>query len=84
MKETIPEVFVGIDVTKTRNAMAVAEGKLGESPRKITGFKSRIFSSSINEEILMKKSRFSEAQILSILRQTEGGVPVPDLAGSME
>jgi putative transposase len=31
------------------------------------------------EEILMKQSRYSEAQILSILRQAEGGVPVADL-----
>ena len=27
----------------------------------------------------MKTSRFSEPQILAILRQAEGGVPVPDL-----
>ncbi|KSV75874.1 transposase [Sinorhizobium sp. GW3] len=30
------------------------------------------------EEILMKTSRFSELQILAILRQAEGGVAVPD------
>ncbi len=27
----------------------------------------------------MKKSRFSEAQIMTILKQAEGGVPVPEL-----
>ena len=27
----------------------------------------------------MKKTRFSEAQIIGILRQAEGGVPVPEL-----
>ena len=33
----------------------------------------------MNEEILMKTSRFTEPQILAILRQAEGGIPVPDL-----
>lgn len=33
MKETIPEVFVGIDVAKTRNAVAVAEGSRGGEVR---------------------------------------------------
>lgn len=27
----------------------------------------------------MKKSRFSEAQIMAVLRHAEGGVPVPEL-----
>jgi putative transposase len=31
------------------------------------------------EEILMKLSRYSEPQILAILRQAEGGVPVAEL-----
>jgi putative transposase len=31
------------------------------------------------EEILMKLSKYSEAQILGILRQAAGGVPVADL-----
>lgn len=48
-------------------------------PRRITDFKSRIFSGFMIEEILMKTSRFSEPQILAILRQAEGGVAVPDL-----
>ena len=33
----------------------------------------------MNEEILMKKSKYSDAQILSILKQAENGVPVADL-----
>jgi len=27
----------------------------------------------------MKKSRFTKVQIMAILRQAEGGVPIPDL-----
>jgi transposase-like protein len=33
----------------------------------------------IDEEIRGKKSRFSDAQILAILKQAENGVPVPEL-----
>jgi putative transposase len=33
----------------------------------------------MSEEIPMKKSRFSETQIMTILKQAEGGVPVPEL-----
>ena len=33
----------------------------------------------MHEEIQMKMTRYSEPQILSILRQAEGGVPVADL-----
>ena len=33
----------------------------------------------MHEEIQMKSSRYTEPQILSILRQAEGGVPVAEL-----
>jgi putative transposase len=33
----------------------------------------------MHEEIQMKMTRYSEPQILSILRQAEGGVPVAEL-----
>ena len=33
----------------------------------------------MNEEIPMKKTRFTEAQIMGVLRQMEGGVPAAEL-----
>jgi putative transposase len=33
----------------------------------------------MNEEILMEKSKYSDAQIMDILKQAENGVPVADL-----
>jgi transposase-like protein len=33
----------------------------------------------MNEEIHMKMTRYSELQILAILRQAEGGAPVAEL-----
>lgn len=33
----------------------------------------------MNEEIPMKKTRFTEAQIMAVLRQMEGGVPAAEL-----
>ncbi len=32
----------------------------------------------------MKKSKFSDSQIMAILKQAEGGVPVPDLCREHE
>jgi len=37
------------------------------------------FSQRMSEGILMKKSKYSDAQILSILKQAKNGVPVADL-----
>jgi putative transposase len=39
---------------------------------------SRIFY-FMQEISLMKPQRFSESQIMQILKQAEGGIPVPDL-----
>lgn len=33
----------------------------------------------MDEEIPIKKSRFTEAQIMGVLRQAEGGMPFPEL-----
>ena len=33
----------------------------------------------MKEEILMKKSKYSDARIMTILKQAESGVPVADL-----
>ena len=37
------------------------------------------FLGKMNEEIPMKKSRFTEALIMGVLRQAEGGPAVPEL-----
>ena len=51
----------------------------GESPRKLVGLKNRLLRPWIGKEKVMKKSRFTDAQILAILRQGENGVAVADL-----
>jgi putative transposase len=37
------------------------------------------FSRNDNEEILMRKSRFTEAQIMGIFRQVEGGMGMAEV-----
>jgi putative transposase len=41
--------------------------------------KSREFQVKYRQEFSMKKSRFTDSQILAILKQAEGGVPVSEL-----
>jgi putative transposase len=38
----------------------------------------------MKEEVLMKKSKYSDAQIMCVLKQAEGGVPVVDLCREHE
>jgi putative transposase len=42
-------------------------------------FKSRIFSASYLRRFLMKTGRYSDAQIMGILKQAESGVPISEL-----
>ena len=53
--------------------------RLGNPPKKTRVLKSRIFRKLNAGRFCMKKSRFSDSQILSILKQAEGGAPVPEL-----
>ena len=48
-------------------------------PRKIAVLISRIFHKLYARRFCMKKSRFTDSQILSVLKQAENGVPVPEL-----
>jgi putative transposase len=53
----------------------------GNPPRKIVAFISRIFQYQYrgSRRIYMKKSRYSESQIISILKEAESGIPVAEL-----
>jgi len=37
------------------------------------------FSRNLTEEVPLKKSRFTDSQIIAILKQAESGTPVPEL-----
>jgi len=50
-----------------------------QSPQKLVVFKSRIFSASYLRRFLMKTGRYSDAQIMGILKQAESGVPISEL-----
>jgi hypothetical protein len=52
--------------------------RLGNPPE-TKGMRKPNFLGKISEEIQMKMTRYSEPQILAILRQAEGGVPVSEL-----
>tara|TARA_Y200000002_G_scaffold113203_1_gene92725 strand:- start:722 stop:943 length:222 start_codon:yes stop_codon:yes gene_type:complete len=49
-------------------------------PLKLMVFKSRIFSARYLRRFLIKNGRFRDAQIMGILKQAEGGVPVTELS----
>jgi putative transposase len=37
------------------------------------------FSRNLTEEVPLKKSRFTDSQIIAVLKQAEAGTPVPEL-----
>ncbi len=45
----------------------------------VKGMRRPNFLGKMNEEIPMRKSRFTEAQIMGVLRQVVGGLAVPEL-----
>jgi hypothetical protein len=48
-------------------------------PLKLVVFKSRIFSARYLRRFTMKDGRLSDAQIMAVLKQAEGGTPVSEL-----
>ena len=48
-------------------------------PLKLEVFKRRIFSGRYLRGFTMKNGRFSDARIMAVLKQAEGGVPVSEL-----
>jgi putative transposase len=48
-------------------------------PPKISGVRKKIPRQDILGDFAMKNGRFSDAQIMGILKQAEGGVPVSEL-----
>jgi hypothetical protein len=50
-------------------------GEVNGNPPESKGWISKIFSARSMRKFRMKTSRYTEAQIISILRQAEGGVP---------
>jgi putative transposase len=49
----------------------------GNPPHEKSAFRSRIFY--LNRKLYMKTSRFTDSQIIAILKQAEAGSPVPEL-----
>jgi hypothetical protein len=52
---------------------------IGIIPQELAGAKSRVFSCSMRRRFCIKRSKFTDNQVMAILKQTEGGVPVPEL-----
>lgn len=45
----------------------------------VKGMRKRNFPGRMGQEISVKKSRFTEAQAMGVLRQAEGKAPLPEL-----
>ena len=63
------QIYVVVDVETTGGRSVTCAPKLPP-------FSGRV---SINEEIIMKRSRFSEEQIIAILKEQENGLPTKDI-----
>jgi putative transposase len=67
--------FLSRELRRLDNAMICRP--FGSSPT--FGYNSLNFLGILSEEILMKNKRYSDAQIMGILKQAESGVPVSEL-----
>lgn len=61
-----------------RDARPQMYGRLVIPPEK-GSFQSRISENKQDGDFMMKKSGFMDSQILAILKQSENGIPVPEL-----
>nr|WP_310621709.1 transposase [Pseudovibrio sp. M1P-2-3] len=70
---------------ETEVTLGKVANELGIPPRNLIEFKSRDIVASYLRTYFIKKSRFSDVQIIAILKQGESGIPVeqPLLSGPL-
>ena len=61
-------------------SIKIAVSSKANPPLKLVVFKSRIFSARYLRRFMMKNGGFSDAQIMAVLKQAEGGTPVSEVS----